>query len=300
MGSIQVRKVLALTIHDRNAGVLQSVMASFKFPGNSIDVVAVCYDRVNPEVVDEFRNLCKGYELREVFLDDDVVGPRCSSKSWNSVLGLVSESHAFCISSDVVMAPHSVGMAYELSRVCPGDVFCGMTIHSGPSYYWLTNEMGDKCRIMTWSRHPNPLGFCWLLPMDAVRKIGGYSEEYMDGVCFEDDDFVRRMWGTGINFVFCDDILGMHMEHNREQYLDIDGKVSINKKIHLGKYGDSKALSDMFVGSELIDLSTTDVQNSCTGMSILTRSLDDARAVFPSLSKTQRRYGYSEPWFAFR
>lgn len=294
------KRVLSITLYDRTPQVITSMFNSLLFPGNRVDAIAVCYDRAPRKSVDLLRNLCakNRIELRESFLDDDEVGSRCPAAAYNKSLGLVSESHVFCLSSDIVLAPHSIGMAYELSRVCPDDAIIGMVTHCGPSYYWDCG--GRRQRIQTSSENPMPMGFCWLIPMDRVRQLGGYDEIYMGGLCFEDDDFVRRLWMTGINFIFCDDISGSHIEHDREHCVKNDGRVQRNRKIHQSRHSESPDFSDVFPGSGHVYLSGTNMLDYCVGMSMLVRKIEDANDATVKLSEAQRMYGYSEPWLAFR
>jgi len=241
-----VKRTVAMTIYDRTPETIGAVFAGLSLPGNRPDVICVCYDRAPDESVKALRTcaLDLKVELQEEFLTDGFKGPRCPSRSWNAALALTSGSHVFCMSSDVVLAPHSVGMAYHLAEVAPKHMIVGRMEHCGQSYAWSgpdpRNEM--KCRTITWSGAPSGLGFAWLLPMENYRNIGGFDEAYMDGYCYEDDDFVLRMWDDGADFLFCDDIMGFHLEHKRDHLKDQDGKVSINADIFKERHGDLNRL----------------------------------------------------------
>ena len=240
-----MKKVVAMTIHNRTPKIIKSVFASFVFPGNRPDAVAVCYDRAPKNSVATLRHECrtKGIELRETFMFDGPKGFRCPSAAWNAVFDLIDEDHAFCISSDVVLAPHAIGKAYHMAAEFPDWIIVGRTEHCGPSYHSRIEAEGKdeklifKSRVMTSSYYLNPLGFAWLLPMKTVREIGGYSMEFMNGFCFEDNDFTIRMWNAGADIMFDDDVLALHMEHPRPHVLD-EEKVGRNRKIFERIYGD--------------------------------------------------------------
>jgi len=242
-----MKKVLAITLYDRTPEVIRAVCAGLSLPGNQPDAVAVCYDRAPKASVCALRFECSrlGIKLREVFLEDDAIGPRCPSLAWNKALSLCDESHVFCMSSEVVLAPHSIGMAYHMSEVAENFMIVGKAEHCGQSYAYPSPD-GSKlmCRTITWSGRPSGLGFAWLLPMKAFRAVNGFDETYMQGYCYEDDDFVLRMWNNGTDFMFCDDIIGFHLEHRRDHLKDVDGRVSMNEKIFEKRYNDIGVLRE--------------------------------------------------------
>ncbi len=241
-----MKRILAMTIHDRTPEVIGAVFHGLSLPGNEVDTIAVCYDRADSsaQVLVEAECDKLGVGLLYAHLDDDFEGPRCPSKAWNAALDLVKdESHVFCMSSDMVLAPHSIGMAYHMAEVAPDSMIVGRAEHCGQSYAW---PGADKLmnRTITWSGKPSGLGFAWLLPMEKFRAVDGFDTVYMDGLCYEDDDFVIRMWTAGADFLFCDDIMGFHLEHKRDHLKDDDGRVSINAEIFKKRFGDINYLRD--------------------------------------------------------
>jgi len=238
-----VKKTLAMTIYNRTPEVVGAVFNGLSLPGNQVDEIAVCFDRAPDSIVEEVHRQCEMIKTPLAFsrLTDNYEGPRCPSLAWNTAIGLVKSSHVFCISSDVVLGPHSIGMAYQIAKAHDNAIVCGQAIHCGPSYSWervFDNGMRVKDRIMTYSKSPQPLGFNWLLPTNSIHKIGGYDLAYMGGYCYEDDDFVIRMWRSGVDIIFCDDVLGIHLEHKREHLKNSDGRVTANEKVFVGRYGD--------------------------------------------------------------
>jgi len=277
-----------MTLHDRTTEVINAVFSGLSLPGNGVDAVAVCYDRAQQDAVDCVRGWRRvlGFELREHFLEDLAVGPRCPSKAWNAALELVEEDHAFCISSDMVMAPHSIGMAYHLATVAPTAMIVGRAEHCGQSYAW--EDGGYMHRTFTWSGKPSGLGFAWLIPMAAFRTVGGVDDIYMDGLCYEDDDLVLRMWEDGSDMLFCDDIVGFHLEHKRCHLKDHDGRVTVNEGIFAKRWGDVNHLRD-----SLFEHTSTRFN---VGMALWSHKDDpDLRQ---RLSLRQSLYGQHEDWRA--
>ena len=290
MGS-SVTRFLAITIYDRTPEVIRAVCAGLSLPGNLPDTVCVCYDRAPRDSIYTLRKESKrlGFELRETVLDDGAVGPRCPSKAWNMALSLVEDdnAHVFCMSSDVVLSPHSIGMAYHLSDVVPDAMIIGRAEHCGQSYAWPGADSLMN-RTITWSGKPSGLGFAWLFPMKKFHLAGGFDEAYMDGVCYEDDDFVVKMWHAGSDMLFCDDIMGFHLEHKRDHLKDEDGRVTRNAEIFKGKWGDINYLkARQFEHVE----GRFDV-----GMSLVSRKKETDLA--QRLFVQQKMYGQNEPWRA--
>ncbi len=284
-------QTLAMTIYDRTPEVIRAVCAGLSLPGNLPDVVCVCYDRAPVESIYELRRESKrlGFELREEFLEDKAVGPRCPSKAWNMALSLVEDdnAHVFCMSSEMVLAPHSIGMAYHMAEICPDAMIVGRAEHCGQSYAYPRAD-GSMNRTITWSGKPSGLGFAWLFPMKKFHLAGGFDEDYMDGVCYEDDDFVIRMWNAGSDMLFCDDIMGFHLEHKRDHLKNNDGRVSRNGKIFKEKWGDINYLKErkfQHVGARL------DV-----GMSLISRKKEPD--LVQRLFVHQKVYCQHEPWRA--
>jgi len=290
-------KVLAMTIHNRTPEIIRAVCAAFRFPGNLPDTIAVCYDRASKESVAAFRRECSEMKigLRETFLHGPA-GFRCPSAAWNAVFDLVDEDHVMCVSSDVVLGPHSIGYAFHMSSVLPEGIIVGKADHCGPSYYstFAIDGKGGEVivtsRTMTSAIFMNPLGFAWVLPMKHVRAIGGYSMDFMDGFCFEDNDFTLRMWRSGVDLAYVDDILALHMEHTRPHALD-EEKVAINRKVFLEKYGDLKAL-------DISKLNAYVWQNDKTGPGLALCAHKKEPGAANRLAAASRLYGHGEDWIA--
>jgi hypothetical protein len=138
-----------------------------------------------------------------------------------------------------------------------------------------------------WTR---PLGFNWLLPMQTVRAVGGYDSAYMTGLCYEDDDFVIQMWRHGCDIVFCDDVLGLHMEHKRDHLTDLDGRVKVNTALFVSRYGRADYLKRIMFKIHAYTAADS------PGLSAWFHEENDER--FARLAVAQRMYGHDAPWRA--
>lgn len=52
--------------------------------------------------------------------------------------------------------------------------------------------------------------FCTMLHRDLWDSCGGFDEEYRDGYCYDDPDFVQRLIRSEAEFVFRDDLIAEH------------------------------------------------------------------------------------------
>jgi GT2 family glycosyltransferase len=70
-------------------------------------------------------------------------------------------------------------------------------------------------------------------------KIEGFDEKFMEGFWFDDDDFFLRLWKEGLNFIFNDEIHGIHLDHERPDLETEEGKkkIQINGNYMMKKHG---------------------------------------------------------------
>jgi len=91
---------------------------------------------------------------------------------------------------------------------------------------YFNNQVIDKyedykpnCRFWQWYQHSminnRMLHFCTALSRENFIKIGGFDERYCDGIAYEDDSFLKRVQFGGLDLVLRDDLVSMHIEHDR-------------------------------------------------------------------------------------
>lgn len=60
------------------------------------------------------------------------------------------------------------------------------------------------------------LHFCTTLTRKNFYKIGGFDENYMEGIAYEDDDFREKILSSHLKLVLRDDLLVSHINHDTE------------------------------------------------------------------------------------
>lgn len=230
---------VVMTSHNRPAHVLEAVFSSLThFPGNqSFDELVVVNDRGDRAVIERAAGK---FGLSPVIVEiPGEPGHRCPSAAWNAGFRAASGTHLYCLSSDTIQLPFSMDTARWIAGKLPDMITFGRAEHCGRRYSFIYK--GTHVKTMLSSYTGRALGFVWIVPKKWIGGLTpyGYDEAYMGGFCFEDDDIMARLHLAGADFLICDDICGVHIEHSRELLSD-QVKVTRNKAIF-----DSKGLEQM-------------------------------------------------------
>jgi len=57
--------------------------------------------------------------------------------------------------------------------------------------------------------------FCSAISRENYFKLGGFSEEFSAGIGYDDDDFRNKVQQSGINIVYRDDLIVLHLFHDQ-------------------------------------------------------------------------------------
>jgi len=225
---------IVLTVNNRPPEVSRQVAESLQLPGNQSDELIVVLDRPTPEARDgaiAYSEATTGHVVKYV----DMQGPPgwlCPARAWNAGFKAATGELLYCTSSDVVQYPGNVARA---KKIATGNTVVFGSCSNSNHRVQQGSPPGTVCS----SNKPNPNGFIVCMTAESIRNIGGYDEEFMRGLCYEDADLFLRLWNSGMNFVFCDFVHGTHINHPRPELFTKKGKqkVQLNAKRFLGKYG---------------------------------------------------------------
>lgn len=217
------------TLNNRPHEAMHKVFDSLQ--GQGQDETIIVLDQPEPGVAEYAREYW-GTTAKFVRIDR-APGWICPARAWNMGFNHVTTEMVYCISSETIQDFGNVDKARELLSGPPCVVF-GKAVDDGP----VPVVSGDHPNLLCGYDQPRPLGFIWAMPMWAIRVIGGYDEAFMDGIAFEDDDIVWRLWRLGLPFVFTDQISGVHQHHHRpfltEQGIAPDNR---NERLMIAKWG---------------------------------------------------------------
>lgn len=228
---------VVMTVNNRSYDVLNSVFDSLRAqPYANLIVVA---DGIEPESDEALRSLLPTMPRATRI---DLARPRgwlCPAKAWNLGLERIDTELSMMISSDTIQGKSNITTARTILSNSQGVVFgaARCSIDGCPEVTW--ND-GTASHVLCDAAHPRPLGFVVVMPTWAIRACQGFDEGFMAGHWYDDDDLFFRIWATGLNFAFVDDISGVHIHHERAELSPL--AIEKNKAYILSKYGVERPL----------------------------------------------------------
>lgn len=218
-----------LTINQRETPVLDAMFGSLR--AQPFDEMVIVLDR-SPHLIIE---CCRDYwagDKRIVFTGiGGEPGWRSPVPAWNRAFETLTGTHLFAFSSEMVHAPQNIEVAKHMLARHPGAAIFGKASCScGPKGQEV--NWGDGTtpgNLLVDAAHPRPLGFIWAGPIASVRQIGGMDTEFAKGLWYDDDDFFYRLWQSGLNFIFTDEINGVHLHHERPVLTTPEGQALIDR-----------------------------------------------------------------------
>lgn len=75
--------------------------------------------------------------------------------------------------------------------------------------------------------------FCSALSKKNYLKIGGFDEKYCNGIGFEDNNFLHRVKSNLIQIVLRDDLITLHIEHDKSYIAGHEELIEINRSVFM-------------------------------------------------------------------
>ena len=105
----------------------------------------------------------------------------------------------------------------------------------------IENYSDFKYSTIFWYQHTvhnhRLLHFCSAISKDLFFKLGGFDEEYKDGMCYEDADFREKVIASKTPIVADDNLVVLHQDHPKEyQFVDMSLNAK-NAQIYFKKWG---------------------------------------------------------------
>jgi GT2 family glycosyltransferase len=95
------------------------------------------------------------------------------------------------------------------------------------------------------SQHRNALcHFCSAISRKQYQEIGGFDEEYVNGMCFDDDDFRNKIQQANIEVTCRDDLAVIHQSHSGDKPANFKELHDINKRYFLSKWGEESLTAE--------------------------------------------------------
>ena len=192
-------------------------------PRNDVEVVVI-EDITNNEskqhheelmaIIDQFKN-----QINFVYCLDDFRSYN-SAKKYN--IGFRKSSGQFIILSNPETF-HEVNILFGFDEEfninpnvyiicsCKAVTFTSPNINNFDEY--------QNSQFVRWYQHSRMnnrlLHFCSALSRENYIRIGGFDERYCTGIAYEDDSFRHRVMMNGIPSILRDDLVTIHIEHER-------------------------------------------------------------------------------------
>jgi glycosyltransferase involved in cell wall biosynthesis len=105
-------------------------------------------------------------------------------------------------------------------------------------YYWIASVMDQASNIMyVCDQRPVPLHFFSSCKKEHVEAIGGFDENYLRGIAYEDNDFGVRLGLYCRHVVFDQEVMVVHQSHPPLSYSDKGVGLHINEDYTMKKWG---------------------------------------------------------------
>ena len=230
-----------MTINERQLPVLEAVFGSLREQAH--DQLVIVFDRTPDELREHVRDYWRG-DARLTFVDiEGAPGWKSPVPAWNAAFAAAAHPLLYCFSGETVQAPENVAHARFMLEDDPATIIFGKALCScGPAGHEVDWGGAAPGNLLVDAAHARPLGFIWAGETARVRQIGGMDPGFAAGYWYDDDSFFYELWRTGADFVFEDDIGGVHLHHERPVLATAAGQAGIarNAAYITAKYGTTR------------------------------------------------------------
>jgi len=91
--------------------------------------------------------------------------------------------------------------------------------------------------------------FCSGISRENFIKVGGFDERYCKGIGFDDESFIRRVGARGIKSVPVDELVTIHIEHDRSYHQENLELIEVNRELFLQQLA-SNDFTESFIGAQ--------------------------------------------------
>ena len=141
----------------------------------------------------------------------------------NCGLEMAKGEFIFWMSSDVMLPPQIIHRAFDLNLEQVAWMPCVVDLDTNQTY------LGPDRMV--------PLGWFYGVHRKHLEEIGGWDEEYLKGIAFEDNDIMCRLGHQVGRFVIDKQVVAWHQSHPQTAYSDELAGWNLNQKYTLEKHG---------------------------------------------------------------
>lgn len=234
--------------YHKRAEQLQSTLKSFLFlyGGRNDFEVIIAEDWKNVDDMKEHRELLEVVSLYEKFFPINHIFAHilngCNSASMYNECAKEAQGQYFILTNPEGMHRNNIlaGLDEELEKDPDVYVICS-SLSVRRSRLSLDEAQTIKG---VWYQHSVcrniQCHFCSCISAKQYNEIGGFDEEYSKGFAFEDDDFRNKIWSANIRIVSRDDLVTLHLHHDKSKPKYCQQLHAINKQYYESKWGKDK------------------------------------------------------------
>jgi len=204
-----VKTSVLMTVHDREPEVLLATLRSLHRSGLSESELVIVDDRskmaytwIKDYAKPRFRSV-KWIPTGEYagFRADGYGNP---AHAFNVGLDICTGERLIVMSSDVIATPAS---CWSMDRFWT------------PEYLYTPRVINmDTYREYCGATRPFPMPWFLVMSTKLAQQVGGWDETFINGLCYEDNDFVGRL-GLQVEAIRCDwDAVVYHQSHVQPAY----------------------------------------------------------------------------------
>jgi hypothetical protein len=216
-----IRDSIVMTVSDREPELLMSTVRWLRMSDLDDTEILIVDDcsRLDYSFYKPVLDICNARLIRlEPYECYQVEGENYNNpaKAFNRGLAEAQGSRVILMSSDVLAPPRALHMARQFDPT--EAIYCPRVV-----------DLATQAEYCGLSRiFPMP----WFLSCSAdhARKCGGWDENYLGGLCWEDNDFVGRLALTTGKILYDFDSIVWHQSHQQPAYWDEPVVVEANKR----------------------------------------------------------------------
>lgn len=175
------------------------------YPGSELEIVVAddgsIAEKAEAIIGDFLWRRNPGFACKAIYLGPPKDDGLCPCTPINVAVRATTRPRVLIQNPDTIhIAPILAGLLEEIERQGEDAVICAGV--------WCPDRN-------EWHSHgihrPAGYHFCNLMSRSLFDRAGGFDEEYREGQCYDDDDFVQRVKAAGGRYVFRDDLVAHHV-----------------------------------------------------------------------------------------
>jgi glycosyltransferase involved in cell wall biosynthesis len=205
-----IKRSILLTLHDREPAVLMNTFRSLYRAGLTDEEEVVIVDDRSEQALTWAQNLAKASFSKVTWVEVpdydayEIAGFRNPARAFNEALSHATGESIWIMSSDVLVTPGCVHRARQIKT---------------DEMLWTPRIVDlESCMEYVGQNRLFPMPWFLVASRQKAIDVGGWDETYLQGMCYEDNDFVGRLALSTGAFAGEWSRVAYHQSHNQPAY----------------------------------------------------------------------------------